>query len=131
MDYNKFGFKNKVVDKFNNMYGSGMGDGPGDKEKEAAKNKATNALKSELDSLKKTGKGKAANERITEIEGKLGITAAKKAEMQSVTPNEARQRNLDALQKEKDQLLASGKGKAADDRLKAINRKMYYLQMKM
>ena len=30
MDYNKFGFKNKVVDKFNNMYGSGMGDGPGD-----------------------------------------------------------------------------------------------------
>lgn len=30
MDYNKFGFKNKVVDKFNNMYGSGMGDGPED-----------------------------------------------------------------------------------------------------
>lgn len=65
MDYNKFGFKNKVVDKFNNMYGSGMVDGPGDPPKKTdnggstTQNKNYKAQKAEYDSWRDPSKRSA------------------------------------------------------------------------
>ena len=57
MDYNKFGFKNKVVDKFNNMYGSGMGDGPEDPPKETDNGKKVTPENATTEDINKIRQG--------------------------------------------------------------------------
>lgn len=121
MDYNKFGFKNKTVDKFNNMYNRSV-NGPGDPPKKTdngggiskddeifAKVKATAAAERELEYLQGGRPTPAKDERISQLETQLGITEEKKqartpGSPTAPTPNEIRKANASNILKDVEEM---------------------------
>jgi hypothetical protein len=121
MDYNKFGFKNKTVDKFNNMYNRSV-NGPEDPPKETdngkgiskddqifAKVKATAAAERELEYLQGGRPTPAKDKRIAELETQLDITEAKKLKKTpgsdtAPTDNEIRIANANKILKEVEEM---------------------------
>ena len=117
MDYNKFGFKNKTVDKFNSMYNRSV-NGPGDPPKKTdngktiseedkifAKVKSTAAAERELESLQEGRPTPAKDKRIAELERKIGIEKQKKeartpGSSTAPTPNEIRKAEAAQILKE-------------------------------